>query len=157
MERRTIKLPTGYLNVDATDLTFTRSGNWAEAERTAERKSAVTFGSTMRILVGAALLFVAALGAIVKADPRGGGNSAILVTLGLGFLSFVLFFQKLKDGFLTSFKIPFPKMRSVRSQENGIIIEFVNAGWKEDRAEAKVNEADGAFSISAWESTRTPM
>jgi len=48
MDRQHFKLAQGYLNIDAEALTFTRSGNWQEAENAKERskveKSGQVFG-----------------------------------------------------------------------------------------------------------------
>ena len=142
MERQVIKLPTGYLNIDTGSLAFTRTGNWAEALQCKERKAAITIGTAIRVIVGTLLLALVFLAGVVKADMRGNGSSTAIFALVFAFVTAWIFFQKMKDGFLSTFKIPFAKIGSLRYEKNEAVIEFVNAAWKNDVARAVISETD---------------
>lgn len=145
MERRVIKLPTGYLNVDEGAITFTRSGNWGEAASVKERTAAITIGTTVRVVLGALLLALVFLAGVVKADARGSGDSTAIFALVLACVTTWIFFRKLKDGFLSSFRIPLSKVRTVRYERNEVVVEFVNAAWKDDVARARVSAEEFTF------------
>ncbi len=145
MERRAIRLPTGYLNVDAGSMSFTRTGNWAEALQCKERTASVTIGTVARVILGALLLAFVFVAGIVKADMRGHGASTALFALVLALVSAWMFFRKMKDGFFSAFKIPFTKVISLHYEKNEAVIEFVNAEWRNDVARAAVSETDFLF------------
>lgn len=155
MERRVIKLPTGYLNVDEGAITFTRSGNWGEAANVKERTAAITIGTAVRVILGALLLALVFLAGVVRAERRGSGNSTAIFALVLAFVATWIFFQKLKDGFLSSFKIPLAKVKALRYEKNEAVIEFVNARWKDDTARAEISEADFALIEESLRASRS--
>jgi hypothetical protein len=155
MELRVIKLPTGYLNMDADAMTFTRSGNWGEAAKVKERKAAVTFAAAMRVIVGVLLMGIALVALVIKNEHRGGGELMPLVAIGMGFFSFVVLFRKLNDGFLSSYKIPYSKVSSMRYEDGRAVIVFTNAAWKLDRTNVQVSSEEFAFLSAMFERSRS--
>jgi len=152
-ERRFFKLPTGYLHVDDHGLAFTRSGNWEEADKAAERSRRLRAGHLVRVVLGVALIGTGMVFYAMKGLHGGGGTGFTIAAVGAAFGIYKLI-NRLQDDMAQTFRIPFAKVRSMATAEGRLVVSFVNGAWKEDEARAELPGPDAAWVKAAWESQR---
>jgi hypothetical protein len=153
MERRVIKLPSGYLNVDKAAITFTRSGNWSEAAMVVERRGRVHLGHLVRValgiaMVGTGMVFYSLISLHLK-----GGIAFAIAAAGAAW-SIYKYINRLKDDMARPFRIPFAKVRALHASEGALIIAFINGKWKEDEVRIKLDVEQARWVVSIWEAHR---
>jgi hypothetical protein len=151
MERRHFKLEKGYLNVDTEAITFTRSGNWAEAAAAPERSARVSVGHAVRMILGIALVITGMAFYAMKGLNSGGEIAFLVATAGAGF-GLYKFGNALRDDFARAFRIPYAKVRSMYLDDDGLVIAFIDGRWKEDEVKVHLPEADATWIQTMWKS-----
>lgn len=151
-ERRYFKLPTGYLHVDRAGIAFTRSGNWAEAEKAQERRGGVGTGRMIRIVLGIALILVGMTFYAMK-GLRASDSMAFVIAAGGAALGIYKLINKLQDDFAQTFRIPFAKVYGMWFKDEEAIITFSNAAFKDDVVRARLGAEDFAFMEAAFRSS----
>lgn len=155
MDRQHFKLAQGYLNIDASALIFTRSGNWQEAEGAKERSPKQRAGNLPRIVMGCALVIGGGLFfSLGKLRSATSGGS---IVLALGLIGFGIFkmYKLLNDDFGPVFRIPFAKVTRVKYMDDHLTVDFLNAAFKEDQVRVKATLDAGNFAEIAWQASRT--
>ena len=155
MDRQHFKLTQGYLNIDATALVFTRSGNWQEAEGAQERTAADKPGRALRLLTGTVLVLAGGVFLSLGKFRDAGGGGSIALALGLMGLGLFRMYGRLRDDFGPVFRVPFAKVTRLEYADDHLVIDFLNGAFKEDRVRIRATVDAGVFAETAWQASRT--
>jgi len=154
MDRQHFKLAQGYLNIDAEALTFTRSGNWQEAENAKERSKVEKSGQVFRVVMGALLVVAGGLFLSMGSLRSAAGAGSILLVLGVMGLGFFHMYNTLRDDFGPVFRIPFAKVTSLNYAGDHLEVHFLNAAFKQDQVRIKMSIDAGVMAETAWRQSR---
>ena len=150
MDRRHFQLDQGYLNIDTESLVFNRSGNWQEAARVGERSAKFSVGSSIHILIGAALILV---GGLFLTMGKGSGSYPVLAFGIMGY-GVYKFYVLLRHDLAPVFRIPFKKVVRIDFEGGTLSIGYLNAEDKLMDQAFKVPVEAGEFAVAMFRASR---